>query len=322
MTDQAIVFSLSTLLCTFFAYRFIRAVYRRRITSRAALLGWGVFFSLYLSVALSIDDFEISVDSLFGGQPVALLTRTLLGFTAAYLVYIGMRQLYPGLPRLRWFVVRFSAVVAICLVLMVIWSARTNALNPAELSLYIRGIRAIPLIAWLTIMLLPPVIVSFRREKTHVPRFRMILVVITHIALAMQLASELAWVFALQNGSDAAPGLLRFERISSYVSYLLLFIMLIPYDVLQPIFYPNRMRVYLRLKRLRRVVVPRAESAGQLKLMHPDDLDMATYDQVVDIFDHYRKLPDDAPLRAKIQRVIDRDEPYAALVRDLARIRV
>jgi len=325
MTEQTLFISLNALMWAYLAYRFTRAARSKRITRGESLIGWGVFFTLYLSVLLTVDALETAIDAAFGGLPIALAMRTLSMFTAVVLVHVGMRKLHDVRQTLKRALLLFTGLGLSGLALFFVWSAATRAVSAAEISLVVRVLRDVVLIGWLVILLMPPAYVMYMRETTRPPRFRAIIILLAYIALLLQFFSELASLAALTYGSETASGFVRMERVSSYIAYLLFLAMLIPYGALLRLFYPRLMYTYLRLRHLSKRVAPNAflyEKATDLK--QPEDLEVATYSHVIAILDRYQSLPENSPLRAQIQAVVDqhRDGDFDELHRGLMKVRV
>lgn len=325
MTEQTLFISLNALMWAYLAYRFARAARSKRITRGESLIGWGVFFTLYLSVLLTVDALETAIDAAFGGLPIALAMRTLSMFTAVVLVHVGMRKLHDEWQTLKRALLLFTGLGLSGLAVFFVWSAATRAVSAAEISLVVRVVRDVVLIGWLMILLIPPAITMYMREITRPPRFRAIIILLAYTALLLQFFSELASLTALIHGSETAAGFLRMERVSSYSAYLLFFAMLIPYNVLLPLFYPRLMYTYVRMRRLSKRVAPNAYVYEKMvEMTQPEDLEVAIYSHVIAVLDHYQRLPENSPLRAQIQGIIDKNwyGDHHDLARGLIKVRL
>src|SRR5579871_1571252 len=93
MSNQVFLFALSLGLWSFLGYRFLRAFGNRRLTSRASLYAWFIFFLCYFVVALDVPSLEAEINAPFQGLPVAALVRNELILITAQLFYLGTRAI-------------------------------------------------------------------------------------------------------------------------------------------------------------------------------------------------------------------------------------
>lgn len=325
MTDQGIIFGLNLLLWLFLAYRFLDAIARRKLTDGASLHAWSLIILCYLIAVLTVDSIEAQVDLRFNGLPVTLLVRSLLMFVTAYVFYSGMRRVYPYPPRVRqWFLWLNPLVAGVCIALFA-WFALTRPLSQVVIAHLIKDIRDAVLIAWILLIFIPVAIHLSRIEQVRPMQLHRLVNLLFFGAFLLECVSSLAWSFTVFFAPTLEPYLSIVERGATYLCLLLILALLLPFRWLMPVFYPERLRLYWRLQRLESVVSQQSSTrlpSGRLsfRLTHPDEIELAIYQKVISILDHYPSLSN-PPLQHKIQRVLDMQPQYPELVHELAAIR-
>lgn len=328
MSYQTPVFTLTLLLWLFLAYRFIRALVNRKLHDRASLYAWGIFFLCYLVVALNVPVMEDEINVHFGGLPVTALVRNMAILVTAHLYFLLTRHIDRPSPRMKRVYLRANpAIVALSFVLfmyLVIW--QTPSSN--ELTHIVKSIREGSMLVWTPLVFIPSGIRMWQLEKYRHMRIRYALSLVFFAAFMSECVSGLVWSFALFFVPNLQAQALVFDHLATYLCLILFFVMLFPFRWLMPLFYPNQLRRYIRLRRLGAVV--KEYSAFQpavhrmtFNLIRATDIDLAIYQEVIAILDMYPSMDDEAEtLQRKIQTLVEDQPQYAELVDRLASIRI
>ncbi len=308
MSQQGIIIGINLLLWGLLVQRFVRALSERKLTDGASLQAWGLFFCLYLVIVLTVDTVEQAIDARFGGLPVTTLTRTLFMLAAAHLFYLGMRRTYVYPPRVqRWFVPLNGLTALVCVAVFLLF-APNPTIASADVSLGIKGVRDIAIVAW-TLVICWPVGWYLWRSETLRPMklhralnllFFAVLLIVSVIGLTRTLT-----VFFLP---DLEPTVAAVDEISKGMLLLSVLLLLFPFRWLLSLSYPQRLLLYWRLRRVERALSP-AGARRTSRWLRADELELAIYQQVVALLD---RLPvaDDTPPKRAIERIVSQRLPF------------
>ena len=269
---------------------------------------------------------EINVH--FGGLPVTALVRNMAILVTAHLYFLLTRHIdRPSLRIKRIFLRANPAIVVISFVLfmyLVTWQTPSTD----ELTHIVKSIREGSMLVWTPLVFIPAGIRMRQLEKYRHMRIRYALSLVFFAAFMSECVSGLVWSFTLFFVPNLQAQALVFDRLSTYLCLILFFVMLFPFRWLMPLFYPNQLRRYIRLRRLGTVV--KKYSAFQpavhrmtFNLIRATDIDLAIYQQVIAILDMYPSMVDEGEtLQRKIQTLVEDQPQYAELVDKLASIRI
>lgn len=327
MTDQAVVISLNLLLWIFFAYRFVLAFKHRKLTSGASLVAWGIFFSMYWIAALTVDAIELTIDSRFGGLPVTTFVRTLLILGTAHAFFLAIRDGQVLLqPLRRVFTLLSPLVMVICTVLFG-WFTVTRLISTEAVIQMIKSIRDVAMTAWTILIFVPMHVRLLRAEQVRPMKLRYGVALAFFAAYAVECLSTVGLALGMLVTPALVDALYPAERASTYLCLILLLAMLLPYRWLLPVFYPKRLELYWRLRRVEKRVKLWASEPPLLRelplnLTHPDALELAIYQKVIAILDMAPTLrPGGAELKGRILQMHDPTLPFSEVARRLATLR-
>jgi hypothetical protein len=327
MLDQVVVFSLNLTLWIFLGYRFIRAVQHRKLTNGASLHAWSVFFLCYIITLLTVDAIELSIDASFDGLPVTVVVRSLLILGTAQLFFFGARPLNPKPLRAeRWYLRTNPMVMSACIGIF-IWYCWLRPITTVDVTHLIKGVRDTAMIVWMGIIFIPTGLQMWRQEHVRPLKVRSALNVLFYMVYTLQCGSGLAWSFSVYFVPQLEPALFIVERFTTYLCLVLVLILIFPYRWLMPLFYPRQLLLYLRLRRFAAKLQRLAHGFAlaprlPLNLTHPDEIELAIYQQVIAILDMYPLLEaEETGLKARIQQVIASQDNYVDLARQMAAIK-
>lgn len=327
MSNQAIVFILSAALSFFLIYRFIRALKNRKVTNGASLHAWAVFFLVSLIAILTIDPVSKQLDGYFSGLPVTVLTRSLLMLMTALVFFRGVESFYERRPRLAEYVMWLTIVDAGICIGVFVWFA-TSHLISADATIYlIKDLRDVMMIAWALLIFIPFSVQLWRSEQVRPMKLHRVLDLGFWIAFLFESITGIALSLAVLFGARWQSYLWIMDRSFTYLCYLLILTALFPYRWLMPVFYPRKLLLYLRLKRLQHRVeqwsATRSSLSGLvLNLTHPDELELAIYQTVIQILDMYPSMNGSGrALQEQIQRVVETQPSYNEFAQKLANLR-
>ncbi len=327
MSNHAIVLSLSLALWAFLAYRFIRAVKNRKVTDGASLHAWAIFFLVYLIAVLTVDSVAVWIDGHFGGLPVTTLARCLLMLATVQVFFLGIERVYVRRPKIAEYLMRLTVADAgICIGLFV-WFASYRPISTDAMIYLIKDVRDVMMIAWTILIFIPFSIHLWRNEQVRPMKLHRTLDLVFWAAFLTESITGITLSLAVLLVEQWEPYVWAVDRSATYLCYLLMLATLVPYRWLMPLFYPRKLLLYLRLKRLQSIV--KRWSATQpplpdlsLKLTHPDEIELAIYQTVIAILDMYPSMSRSGrTLQEQIQKVVDTHPPYVELVRRIASLR-
>src|SRR5579871_691108 len=123
MNNQMIVVSLCAALGLFLSYRFARALLNQRVTNKAAVLAWSIFFLVCLIAILTLDAVNVWIDSHFGGLPVTTLIRCLVMLAVVQMFYLIAERVYPTRASIAEDLIRLTAVDSGLCIGIFVWFA-------------------------------------------------------------------------------------------------------------------------------------------------------------------------------------------------------
>lgn len=325
--NQIIVFVLSAALLLFVTYRFIRALKHRKVTDGASIHAWSVFFLVCLIALLTVDAIGKRLDGYFVGLPVTTLIRSLLMLTTVVVFFRGIDGDDIQRPRAAKYLIRFTVVAGGLSISAFIWFAVSGAASSDTINYFTKNLRDAVMIVWVLLIFIPFSVRLWRNEQVRPMKlhraidlgfwFAFLIISVTGIALSLVTTFAERW----------QPYLWAIDRSFTYLCYLLMLMTLFPYRWLMPLFYPRKLLLYLRLKRLQHSV--KRWSATQppqpnlsLNLAHPDELELAIYQTVIHILDMYPSMSGNGrALQDQIQRVVDTQPTYNEVAQKLANLR-
>lgn len=325
--NQTIVFTLSVALWLFVIYRFIRALKHRKVTDGASIHAWSVFFLVCFITVLTVDSIGQRLDGYFEGIPVTTLVRSLLMLTTVVVFFRGIEGDYIQRPRTANYLMWFTVAAMGISISAFIWFAASRAISADAIIYFTKNLRDAVMIIWALLIFIPFSIRLWQNEQVRPMKLHravdlgfwitFLIVSITGIALSLVVTFAVRW----------QPYLWTIDRFFTYLCYLLILMTLFPYRWLMPLFYPRKLLLYLRLKRLHRSV--KRWSATQppqpnisLNLAHPDELELAVYQTVIHILDMYPSMSGSGrALQDQIQRVVDTQPTYNEFAQKLANLR-
>ena len=130
MSNQIPLLGLSLILWIFLGYRFLRAFTRRRLTDRASLYAWIVFFLCYLVVALDVPSVEQVLNQRFGDLPVTALIRNVAVLVTAHVFFIVTRHVDAPSHRMKRLFSWINPSVIVITVLLFVWMAEYRQVFP------------------------------------------------------------------------------------------------------------------------------------------------------------------------------------------------
>ncbi len=327
MSDHTIVLSLSLVLWAFLAYRFIRAVKNRKVNDGASLHAWAIFFLIYFIAILTVNSVGTWIDGHFDGLPVTTLTRCLLMLATVQVFFLGIERVYKRRPLIAEYLMRLTIVDAALCIGLFIWFATHRPISRDAIIYLLKDVRDVMMIAWTILIFFPFSIHLWRHEQVRPMKLHRALDLVFWAAFLTESITGITLSVAVPLAARWEPYVWAVDRSSTYLCYLLMLTTLVPYRWLMPLFYPRKLLLYLRLKRLQGIV--KRWSATQpplpdlsLKLTHPDDIELAIYQTVIAILDMYPSMSGSGrTLQEQIQRVVAAQPQYGELVQRIASIR-
>lgn len=327
MTNQAIAFSLSVLLWLFLAFRFVRALKNRKITNGASLHAWSIYFLCYLIAVFTVDSIKARIDTYFGGLPMTTLVRSLLMLTTAYMFFLAIRHFAPRGQRLERVITLLNGVtIAVCIGLFT-WFLSSRLVSTELITYLIKDVRDVMMITWTALIILPIELHIWRSERIRPMKLHRALDLMFFVTFLIVCGTGIALSLFVFFVPSLAPYVWALDRSFTYLSYVLILVLLVPFRWLMPLFYPRQLLLYVRLHRLQKIVkrwssIQPLHSRLSLNLTHPDEIELAIYQEIIAILDMYPSMGEPGrDLQKKIQRVVETRPQYAELVQTMAAIR-
>lgn len=328
MSNQIPLLGLSLILWIFLGYRFLRAFTRRRLTDRASLYAWIVFFLCYLVVALDVPSVEQVLNQRFGDIPVTALIRNVAVLVTAHVFFIVTRHVDAPSNRMKRLFSWINPSVIVITVLLFVWMASTGGFSLEALTHEAKTIRGIAMLVWTPIVFWPALVRLQQLEKFRLMKLRYTLSLMFYATFIVQCATGLIWTFTVFFAPAFVAPALFLDQSASVICLLQFVMMLFPFRWLALLFYPQQLWVYVRLRRLlsavkRSATVHPPVSEQTYNLTRASELELAIYQHVIEILDLYPSIsPAGASLRQKIQSAAENEARYEDLVERLAAIRI
>ena len=326
MSNQTIVFVLSVAFCLFLVYRFVHALNNRKVTDRASLHAWAVFFLVSLIAILTVDSVSGWLDVYFSGLPVTVLMRSLLMLMTIVVFFRGIEAYYERRPRLAKYLMWLTTADAAVCIGAFVWFVASRLISNAAIIYLIKDLRDGMMIAWMFLIFIPFSVQLWHREQVRPMKLHRVLDLGFWIAFLFASFTGITVSIAVLFGARWQPSLWIMDRSFTYLCYLLMLIALFPYRWLMPLFYPGKLLLYFRLNRLKRNI-KRWSATEPLQadlapnLAHPDEIELAIYQTVIQILDMYPSMSGGGrALREQIQRVVEAQLSYNEFAQKLAKV--
>lgn len=328
MSNQIPLLGLSLILWIFLGYRFLRAFTRRRLTDRASLYAWIVFFLCYLVVALDVPSVEQVLNQGFGDLPVTALIRNVAVLVTAHVFFIVTRHVDAPSHQMKRLFSWINPSVIVITVLLFVWMASTGGFSLEALTHEAKTIRGIAMLVWTPLVFWPALVRLQQLEKFRLMKLRYTLSLMFYATFIVQCATGLIWTFTVFFAPAFVAPALFLDQAASVICLLQFVMMLFPFRWLAILFYPQQLWIYVRLRRLLPVVKQFAAvhppvSEQTYNLTRASELELAIYQHVIEILDLYPSIsPAGASLRQRIQSAAENEAQYEDLVERLAAIRI
>lgn len=166
MGNQILLLGLSLILWIFLGYRFLRAFARRRLTDRASLYAWMVFFLCYLVVALNVPSLEQVINQRFDDRPVTALLRNVAILITAHVFFFATRHVdAPSLHMKRLFSWVNPSII-VCTVLLFVWMAASVTISSEVMTHSVKTIRETTMLLWTPLVFWPALVRIQQLEKS------------------------------------------------------------------------------------------------------------------------------------------------------------
>ena len=278
------------------------------------------------SVLLDLSAVERAVNTLLGGLPVVLYLRSGLLLLTAQL-FARMFQAADPQPR-RWIEPLLSATTGIILLLLFLFIPAQWARLPVEQQIVVvRTLRDGLMCAWIGLFFFPLGLELWQREQVRLMKVRDLLTLGFYggymIYGSLSLLHGLLTDFAPRYAADVMAG----QRSIGYLCLLLFFLLLLPFRGLRVLLYPRQLYLYWRLRRLGQAVLRQSStrfSSAPLRVpwFHSRELELATYQNLIVVLDHYRGIGAADPVVEQIEAIVLTTPQYPDLVRRLAAVRL
>lgn len=328
MSNQIPVFVLSLFLWVFLGYRFLRAFRRHRLTDRASLYAWMVFFLCYLVVALDVPSVEGVINQRFGDRPVTALARNVAILITAQFFFLATRHVDAPSARMKQLFRWTNPLIMLFTILLFAWMAGMETISAEVMTHSVKTIREAAMLLWTPLVFWPTLIRIWRLEQFRPMKLRYALSLMFYATFIVECASGLIWTFTVFFAPVLQSQALILDQASSLVCLLQFVVMLFPFRWLVIVFYPQQLWVYVRLHRLLSAVkhfatVHPPVPEQSYNLARASDLELAIYQQVIEILDLYPSMsPAGELLQREIRSAAEHEIRYNELVGRLAGIRV
>jgi hypothetical protein len=329
MSNHIPVLALSLILWVFLGYRFLRAFRRHRLTDRASLYAWMVFFLCYLVVALDVPSVELVINQRFDERPVTALARNLAILVTAQFFFLATRHVDAPSLRIKRIFNWVNPAIMLLMVLLFVGLADVDTVSSEVMTHSVKTIREAAMLLWTPLVFWPTLIRIWKLEQFRPMKLRYALSLTFYAAFVLECASGLLWTFTVFFTPALQAQAHLLDQVSSLICLLLFVVMLFPFRWLVLVFYPQQLWIYLRLRRLLAAVKALATvhppvAVQRYNLARASELELAIYQHVIEILDLYPSISSSvgATLRQAIQNATENEAQYENLVERLAAIRL
>ncbi len=290
---------LTGLLWLVFVPVFIRACFEGQLADPDRRGSWIQAGLALLIFTLMGERMDLRVDRWFGGLPVTLYLKYFGMLVWFQLYYAFARRIVPDRPIYRYLNVVIPAgvilgLLTVPLVAAIPYGERSTA------RLLVTGLRDV----WILLLSLLAIAPAARHLSVDegIPgmRIKQGMIFTAHLAYAVVAVGNITVATLIMGGFDRSAEIDRITAPFMGMAVLAFVVLLLPYRWLQPLFLPQRFWLYWRLKlrerQLLRAVAARSDLPWfSFHLLRADELELALYRTVINLYDYGLLLPPDAP---------------------------
>ncbi len=316
------------LVWTVFVTALSRAWWLGRLYSVGARSNWTQVFCMCLVLTLSGPEAERSVDSMFGGLPVALYvkhTALLVWFHLYLRILVALSPEHP-LNRSAQHLLRLNLLLA---ALSFPWIAALPLSGrdvPRDVIIALRDL----LLLTVTVTVFIPRTWALRmHEPARGTRVKLEMVAIGYSLLSLILAANVLVGYTAVTSQPFPPAVRALVMPTLSLGLVIIVLLSLPYRWQTLLFLPQRLWLRLRLIRLEARVLARVGAQDVVvvrpNLLRLSDVELDLYRMTINILDYGRLLelrPEHHALYQQIMAVQRAHPQYEALVHALAEVRL
>jgi hypothetical protein len=303
----------------------LRAIQRHELNNAKTQSTWIQLLLASMVFTLQGEVAEQVLDRHFGGFPMALYWKYFGMLLWFYLYYRMLQNIFMASQSLRFWkgiFVILLIVGVLSIPMMVVTDDRTMVRD------VMTGVRDAGLLLPTVVLFVPLTWKLWKQEQIKGMQTKQLALLIcysTYAFLAVGNIANALFSAAAIEMTSLIEGLFAPFLVISCIAFLLLFL---PFRWLSLSFIPSRLIVYLRLKRLERLVLDAVTHTDFIRFnrrlyLRPNLLELEIYRTVIHILDHYLLLtePSFLNLRLQIEAVVQKNASYSDLVEGLLRVR-
>jgi hypothetical protein len=303
----------------------IRAIQRQELKDPRTQSTWIQLLLAGMVFTFQGETAEQHVNRLFGGFPISLYAKYYGMLLWFFLYYRMVRSIFMSSRTSHFwsgFFIGLSLLGALSIPLMMMTD------NRILLRDLITGMRDTGLVIPTIVLFVPFTWRLWKQEKIQGMRtkqFALLMCYSSYVFIALGNIANAIFSAASIELSPIISALSAPFLLICCIAFLLLFI---PFRWLSISFFPSRLLMYLRLKRLETYVVDAVSNPHFIDkryrlYLRPDLLELAIYRAVINILDHYLRLkePSLLALRDQIEAVVQNNPSYAELVEGLLEVK-
>jgi hypothetical protein len=314
------------LLWALYAAMLIRALVKKQGDQQSRLLVWTMLFFVCVAFTFSGREIELYLDPSFGGFPVTLYIKFFSLTQLAHFYYLITQAVYPApSQRIQWLqwlgpLTIMGGIVSFGLLVLL------DVRNQSDIRYYVNAVRDIIIVLYMVVGIIPTNHYMWHKETVPTMRVKHVLnslLCYTYLLLALSsLISVVVVAFELAEIEALLPLFLPL----TYICYFFVLTAMVPHRWIAVFLIPARLQTYFRLRRLQQEVARLAEvhtdnGRGDLNLLAFDNLELAIYQSIIFILDHFtliKPATDGNPLYNRLSAVLHSDLSYTALVEEMA----
>ena len=304
-----------------------RALRHRERLERHAVYAWILLFCAACTFSLQGEYVEQWLDPYVLGLPIALYIKYFAMVLWFAMYYLILKRIFPEHPLYHWldwlFVTAFiTGAISTVPVTMTPYSTRTEARD------LVTGMRDGFLFFPSVLLFVPATWRLSRQEMVDGTRVKQMAIALCYAAYSVVAATNVLKALLILLHLEHTPQVDVVGGLFMGICLLGFVLLLVPYRWLSLCFYPGRLLLYWRLKRLEQRILRQVGAVSDtplfgLSLLRGSELELAIYRTTINILD-YGVLLSKSPVKQEqwstLQQLAESNQPYSTFLHELTKL--
>lgn len=301
---------------------------RQRLEGRS-LYGWVLLFCAACVFSLQGEYVELWLDQYFNGLPVTLYIKYFAMVIWFGMYYLIIKQIFVHDPLYRWLdwlfcIAIVTGAVSAIPVAMVPYGVRTEARD------IVTGLRDGFLFVPSILLFVPATWKLSKQEQVNGTRIKQIAITVCYAAYSLVALANIAKALLVLMHQESLAQVEFIGALFMSICLIGFVLLLVPYRWVTILFYPGRLVLYWKLKRVEHCILQQVGAVSEtplfgLSLLRSGELELAIYRTTINILDYGALLSRTSPQQEQwreLQRITESGTSYSNLVAQLTKVQM